>query len=174
MNPNRKYIAMTCKKCGKEMMIRSDYYNKHSGVCMSCQKKGNSNAKKHGDYKERLYHIWVGMKYRRYKNYNPKVFEDWSDYSKFKEWALANGYRDNLTIDRIDSHGDYCPSNCQWITIEENAGKDKRIFNPKQKKEIFKLRIDLNVTQVEMAKLLGVSRNTIQRLERDVKNEKFL
>lgn len=39
------------------------------------------------------------------------------------EWALAHGYTDNLTIDRINIKGDYCPDNCQWITLEENKRK---------------------------------------------------
>ena len=87
----------------------------------------------------------------------------------FKEWALANGYHDNLTLDRIDNKGDYEPNNCQWITLNENAGKDKQLFNKHQKKAICNLRKTMGITQIEMAKKLGVSRNTIQRLEKEIK-----
>jgi DNA-binding XRE family transcriptional regulator len=138
---------------------------------MSCQKKGTHYAKKHGDYKTRLYRIWLGLKHRRYKVYNPVVCEEWKDFTAFKTWALSNGYADDLTIDRIDNKGDYTPENCQWIPHRENCGKDKRIFSYSEKIDIYKKRKQLGITQRDMAKRLGVSRNTIQRLERDIKND---
>ena len=164
---------MFCKTCGGEMHIRADYANKHTGVCMSCQKKGNKNATKHGDYKTRLYRIWLGLKHRKYGTYKPKVCEEWKDFSRFKAWAESNGYSDSLTIDRIDNRGDYSPNNCRWITHEENSAKDKRIFTHSEKIALCEERPRLGLTQIEMAKMLGVSRNTIQRMERDIKNERL-
>ena len=168
----RKYETIVCKKCGKEMSVRSDYVKKHSGICISCQKLNNTSAQKHGDYKTRLYHIWLGLPHRKYATYNPKVCEEWKKYDNFKEWAISNGYQDNLTIDRIDNKKDYEPGNCQWITQAENAGKDKRIYCHEEKERVFLLRKKLNITQIEMAHLLGVSRNTIQRLEKEIKHER--
>ncbi len=168
---DRKRIAMFCKSCGCEMHIRADYASKHSGFCMSCQKKGNQNAKKHGEYKSRLYHIWIGLKHRRYRTYTPRVCFEWSDFSNFKEWAESHGYSDSLTLDRIDNRGDYTPDNCQWVTHEENSAKDKRLFTHAEKVEIYNSRKFHGYTQREMAQILGVSRNTIQRLEREIKNE---
>ena len=70
------YTNLKCKYCNKEMKVRNDYLKKHSGVCVSCQKKGNKNNFKHGDYKKRLYKIWLGLKHRRYKTYKPKVCKE--------------------------------------------------------------------------------------------------
>lgn len=165
----RKFHIINCSKCDKEMKVSSDYIEKHSGMCMSCQKRNNTNAKKHGDYNTRLYKIWLGLGHRRYRGYTPEICDEWKDYIPFKKWSLNNGYEDNLTIDRIDNNGGYYPGNCQWITLEENSGKDKKIFSEKEEIEIYKERLHLGITQVEMAKKLGVSRNTIQRAERRAK-----
>jgi len=90
----------------------------------------------HGDTKEggavRLYRIWKGIKsrcfnpkqqnYKRYGGKGIKICDEWKNsYLTFKSWALANGYRHNLTIDRIDSDGNYCPENCHWLTLSENS-----------------------------------------------------
>ena len=55
----------------------------------------------------------------------------------FKKWALANGYADNLTLDRIDSNKDYCPENCRWVTIrvQENNKRDNLYINYRGKRQ---------------------------------------
>lgn len=45
------------------------------------------------------------------------VCVEWEDYLTFRDWALKNGYSDELSIDRIDVNGDYCPQNCKWSTF---------------------------------------------------------
>ena len=55
------------------------------------------------------------------------VCEEWRyDFDAFYEWAVLNGYQPGLTIDRIDPDGDYCPSNCRWITKRENSMRARR------------------------------------------------
>lgn len=166
---SRKYYIIHCRKCGKEMKVRSDYIKKHSGICLSCRRAESKSALKHGEYKTRLYRIWTGLAHRRYTNYNPTVCEEWKKFENFKEWAINNGYNDNLTIDRINNKGDYEPSNCQWITLEENARKDKLIFSDAECLEIYNKRRELKLTMVEMAKKLSVSKNTILRAEKRAK-----
>lgn len=50
-----------------------------------------------------------------------RVCDEWQDFSKFEEWSLANGYREGLSLDRIDSDGNYEPSNCEWVTRSVNS-----------------------------------------------------
>lgn len=84
----------------------------------------------HGESRTRLYKIWVGIKSRCYDKQSRSfhkygqrgitVCKEWCDYYEvFKEWAIANGYQDNLTLDRIDNEGNYEPSNCRWATQKE-------------------------------------------------------
>ena len=90
----------------------------------------------------RLYHIWANMR-ERCSNKNGKEFhcyggrgitvcQEWEkSFESFKEWALANGYAENLTIDRINNDSNYSPENCRWITLSENS---KHVFeNPMRK-----------------------------------------
>ena len=127
-------LWLTRCDCGREDLVISTVL-KRTQCCRDCQMRP---FKKHGDNKNRMYKIWHGMHIRcnkksekSYKWYGAlgiKVCSEWKDYLKFKEWSLANGYADNLTIDRIDNDGNYEPSNCQWITIQEqNVAGKKRI-----------------------------------------------
>lgn len=88
---------------------------------------------------KRVWFIWKLMlarcedqKHASYKHYGARgiaVCEDWrADYIAFLDWAMENGYKDNLTLDRIDVNGNYEPSNCRWVTWEEQA-KNKRPKN---------------------------------------------
>ncbi|MCQ2300354.1 MAG: hypothetical protein MJZ81_09555 [Bacteroidales bacterium] len=105
-------------------------------VLQSSLKKGNTKScgclrKKHGDSHTRLYRIWKGMLDRvRHTNrdYSKwyvekgiKVCAEWEDWLAFKSWALSNGYDESLTLDRIDSNGDYFPGNCRWSTRKEQS-----------------------------------------------------
>ena len=54
--------------------------------------------------------------------------DEWlSDFVSFYKWAVANGYKDNLTIERIDVNGNYEPNNCKWVTITEQHKNTRKI-----------------------------------------------
>lgn len=99
----------------------------------------SKNATVHGytrRKKPRTLTIWNGMKARclnpksvSYSNYGARgigICDEWLSFKNFHEWAIANGYADNLQLDRIDNDGDYCPSNCRWVTRSENQKNTRR------------------------------------------------
>ena len=109
-------------ECGTERSVVISEILK--GRSKSCGCFGLEKVIKHGDYKIRLYGIWESMKYRclkdkpknsRYCGRGISFCEDWNNYVNFKEWALNNGYNDSLTLDRIETDGNYEPNNCRWI-----------------------------------------------------------
>lgn len=125
-------------ECGEKTIVRTSYLNNGHTKSCGCFKIENKTI--HGDYKTKLYKVFLQMKDRcnnpnntSYKNYGGrgiKVCEKWEeDFKLFKEWALQNGYKEGLTIDRIDFNGNYEPNNCRWITNKEQQNnKTTNVF----------------------------------------------
>lgn len=125
--------------CGNDVI--AIYSNLQCGDKKSCGciRRGHPPTYiKHGDSRSgpyrRIHSIWKGMvercefpqrcsqrDWRLYGARGIRVCAEWHDYGTFKDWALAHGYNDSLTIDRIDPDGDYEPSNCRWADFETQA-----------------------------------------------------
>lgn len=131
------FVLWECKcDCGNtKLVISSSLINGETTSCgcyiNELRKSGMCN-RKHGFVGTRLYRIWNDMKVRclypsspSYSNYGKRgisVCKEWSEsFNVFKEWALNNGYDDNLTIERIDNNKNYEPSNCTWVPFERQS-----------------------------------------------------
>ena len=119
-NKHQKKVSLYRCKCGNEFeAVNTRVKSGHTTTC------GCSRGEKHGDKGTRLYNIWTNIKARcqrenhpQYKNYGGRGIDicfDWRLYSKFKEWALENGYEEHLTIDRRNNNSNYRPQNCRWV-----------------------------------------------------------
>lgn len=114
----------------------------------------------------RIYMIWFDMKRRcyqpqnkRYSHYGGrgiKVCGEWlHNFQAFFDWSLAHGYQDNLTIDRVDRDGDYCPDNCRWadsITQANNKSNNHYITYQGETK-----------TMMEWSRNLGMNYSTLRQ-----------
>lgn len=161
-----------CKcECGNLTYQRTNAIK--SGKVKSCgclQREIARKPKKHGMYNTRIYKTYNSMKARctketdaRYANYGAKgitICEEWlgdDGFINFYKWAMANGYEDYLTIDRIDSKGNYEPSNCRWVGYVEQNNNTSRNHLITYNGETH--------TIAEWAKILGINYNTLnQRL----------
>lgn len=151
--------------CGNEKVIKGqslrEGWTKSCG-CFDRETKG-SRASTHGLSKTRLYRIWVNMhrrcEYEKNGGYSYcgakgiTVCEEWKSFEPFRDWALANGYTDNLTIDRIDNSIGYMPSNCRWVTMKAQENNRRNCHYLTLNGETH--------TVTEWAEIKGISKHTL-------------
>lgn len=164
---NRHPFYKVVCDCGTEKDV--DYWSLMRGHSRSCgclhRKMVGDMARKHGESKTRLFKIWCGIKKRcldqnssRYSYYGGrgiKICDEWkNDFIPFRDWAKANGYTDELTIDRIDVNGDYSPENCRWATKEQQANNTRSNHYLEYK--------GIRRSMMEWCKILGLNYSTIR------------
>jgi hypothetical protein len=128
-NPDQFFWA-ACS-CGKEYIISHRTIMKGVTACKQCTMKrvGASLRMSDGKRKKRLRKIWLGMKrrcrtvgVRDYREKGVRVCNEWyEDFWSFFNWSIEHNYDHNLTLDRIDVTGNYCPENCRWTTRQCQA-----------------------------------------------------
>lgn len=164
--PNgRSDIVCRCVcDCGKQVDVTTSHLKDGHTKSCGCLKHDTKAQLKHGMSHSKIDEIYKGMKARCY-NKNSKAFpryggrgiticDEWlSDKKKFFEWAFENGYKDGLTIDRIDNDGMYEPSNCRWSTYKVQANNTSKNRRVKWNGESHSL--------AEWQDILGISQKTI-------------
>jgi hypothetical protein len=139
-------------------------YDLKSGKVRSCgclyKESNKEHNARHAMTNSRIYGIWSGMKGRCKRNdlYRTKdvaVCPEWENsFEAFYEWSTANGYADNLTIDRIDNNKGYSPDNCRWVSmkVQQNNRTNNRIVSYFGKE----------YTLSQLGELLGISSATLR------------
>ena len=137
-----------------------------NGTCRSCGciERERPNKQTHGKSNTKLFAVWNAMKQRcynpnnrSYKNYGGRgitVCQEWKeDFQTFYDWAIANGYKKGLEIDRIDVNGNYEPDNCRWTNSKKNNNNRRNNVKIKIGRE--------EHTVAEWSEITGIPRSTI-------------
>lgn len=166
IDKNRSMCWLCKCDCGKMIVVSGT--SLRSGNTKSCGCVGTEKLRKrvttHGKYKTRLYRIWNNMKdrcynekcaeYYCYGGRGIKVCDEWlHDFIAFYNWSMDNGYRDDLTIDRKDVNGNYCPENCRWATLKDQLNNTSRNHRITYNGETH--------TMAEWAEITGINYKTI-------------
>lgn len=124
---NNSYYICKCPYCKNIINIRFDHYRERKRNDCGCL---NHNDAKNGKH-NKIYDIHQAMKqrclnpnnkfYLRYGGRGIKICDEWLDYKTFKKWALENGYKNGLDLDRIDNNEGYNPNNCRFIEHISNC-----------------------------------------------------
>lgn len=139
----RKMPVWRCEcSCGNEVNVMSCHLM--SGATQSCgcyNQECRVSRIKHGKTKSKLYAVWNSIKGRcrnenntAYKNYGGRgiqICDEWADdFETFYNWAINNGYSEELTVDRIDVDGNYTPDNCRFVSdvVQANNKRDNKII----------------------------------------------
>ncbi len=133
-----KFRSVICQcDCGNITQVAvGDIFKKHPIKSCGCQQ----HKIKHGMAGSPIYNLWAALKYRTlnenntaYHNYGERgisVCDEWLEFIPFYNWSVINGYKQGLTIDRIDNDKGYSPSNCRWVTrvIQGNNKRNNHII----------------------------------------------
>lgn len=168
-NRSEPHIVCRCK-CGTIRVFHANHVR--TGRTKSCGCHQRTTAKDtfttHGMSRTRLYKIWHRIKLRcydskshRYEDYGGRgirVCDEWREsFEAFAKWALANGYADNLTIDRRENNGNYQPDNCRWIgQQDQQTNKRKRRDSTTSYKGISRSRNGKRFYAIVQGQYLGV------------------
>lgn len=153
--------------CGNETIL--PYSSLTTGNTSSCGCLFNELTSKrmttHGMSKTKLYDVWLKMRHRcfnekdqDYEYYGErgiKVCDEWNEkFESFYEWSNSNGYKEGLTIDRINVNGDYEPSNCRWVNREVQ-------MNNTRANKILTIQ-GISHTMAEWSKMFGKDQETLR------------
>ena len=183
---NRYRPHYICKcECGKEVSVRCQRVLEGQTKSCGCLNKevqrerltGTGRHNQH--YKTRLYRIYIAMKDRCYNESHERYFDyggrgiticdEWIDYengfNEFYDWAINNGYDEDLTIDRIENNKGYSPDNCRWVTMKtqsNNKSNNKFVTYEQRFDEIGKPPIRYTFTIAIWAEIIGIHKHVLR------------
>lgn len=157
------YVAVNwvCRcDCGNTVVVRGCNLKSGASTSCGCERIIHPNRLTHGQKNTRLYKIWKSMKERccnknnaswpEYGGRGIEVCEQWlHDFKSFYDWSMKNGYREDLSIDRIDNDKGYGPENCRW---SDSVGQQ----NNKRNNHILEFHGERK-TMAEWSRITGVS-----------------
>src|SRR3990167_9705676 len=153
-----RYAIFKCLECLQEV-------ERQMSNGLKAKSCGNHQ---HGESNTKLYGVWRNMKnrilnpnHKQYKDYGGRgitICPEWTnDYITFRDWALSNGYKEGLIFDRENPDGNYEPSNCRFLTIEESNRNTRKTITMEIANEIRYLWKTGNCTQKELSIKFNVS-----------------
>ena len=171
-DPAKKKGMWVCRcDCGTVKLVSRRHLKDGGSVSCGCYRKywASTHGVTHGMKKTRLYRIWSGVKDRtcntnskywdRYGGKGITMYEPWKNsFEEFRDWSMANGYTDDLTIDRIDNTKSYTPDNCRWadwITQENNRCNTRYCLYNGERIPVTILSRKLNLSWDKTLKLYG-------------------
>lgn len=154
------YYKVKCVYCGKESLKRGETVVDGQAKC-ECQYK----TEHHGQTGTPLYRAWsalvcrcVSERNENFENYGGRgitVCEEWrNSFKSFADWSMENGFKEGLSIDRIDNNKGYSPDNCRWVTmkVQGNNRRSNRLITYKGKTQ----------TMAQWADELGMNYRTLK------------
>lgn len=160
----RYQMARCLCDCGRVTVIRKSRLYERAGKQIACGCLRGRHTK-HADSNSKLYRVWDAMvrrchnqSHRAFPNYGGRgiaVCQEWRDYREFMAWAHDSGYREGLTIDRIDNNRGYEPGNCQWATRKQQQNNRRCC--------VYIEHAGQRLTLTQWSELLWIPRHTVRK-----------
>lgn len=151
--------------CGNKTVVTRGGLTSGNTTSCGCynRERVSESTTTHGMSKTLLYKVWKDMHtrcenkngdtYHRYGARGICVCSEWGTFENFRDWALETGYKQGLTIDRIDNDRGYSPSNCRWVnwSVQGNNRSTNHIVEYAGRRH--------NI--MEWTKILGINYSTL-------------